>query len=293
MRFEAGLRYDNTSVEAGEDPNFGPARDISFDSFSSSLGIVYEPEEGYVLALSSSWSERAPTYQELFAGGPHIATGAYEIGDDSLSLEKAFGLDLSLRKKTGRVTGAVTAFYNHFKGYITAFPTGNIVAGPDDALDEYRYSDTDAEFFGAEADASIHLLAPLTAGETAPEHLDIELRADYVQANDTKTGDPLPRISPFHASAALDYKKGSVGARFESIFSAHQSQLARIETPTDSDVMFNAAITYTLVRGSITTDFYIKGVNLTNEEAREHTSFLKDVAPLSGRGIVAGAKIKF
>jgi iron complex outermembrane receptor protein len=38
---------------------------------------------------------------------------------------------------------------------------------------------------------------------------------------------------------------------------------------------------------------YVKGVNLTNEEAREHTSFLKDLAPLPGRGIVVGARISF
>jgi iron complex outermembrane receptor protein len=37
----------------------------------------------------------------------------------------------------------------------------------------------------------------------------------------------------------------------------------------------------------------VKGVNLTNEEAREHTSFLKDNAPLPGRGIVVGAKVTF
>ena len=45
--------------------------------------------------------------------------------------------------------------------------------------------------------------------------------------------------------------------------------------------------------GPITTDLYLKGVNLTNAEAREHTSFLKDRAPLSGRGFVAGIKMTF
>jgi iron complex outermembrane receptor protein len=52
-------------------------------------------------------------------------------------------------------------------------------------------------------------------------------------------------------------------------------------------------LTYTLKSGPVMTDFYVKGVNLTNEEAREHTSFLKDVAPLSGRGVVAGVKMAF
>jgi iron complex outermembrane receptor protein len=288
-RLEGGLRYDHTSAEASDDEDFGPGRERTFDSLSGSLGVVFTPDEDYVWALSLSWSERPPTYQELYAGGPHVATGAFEVGDDGLSLEKAFGLDLSLRKVTGRVTGSVTAFYNHFDGFIGLFPTGGI----EDGLPVYEYRSTGAEFFGMETEATIHLLEPVVAGQVETDHLNVELRADYVQANETKSGDPLPRISPLHASAALDYKKGPFGARLESNFSAHQGETADDELPTDSYVMFNAALTYTLVSGPVTTDFYVKGVNLTNEEAREHTSLLKDVAPLSGRGVVAGVKMAF
>lgn len=38
---------------------------------------------------------------------------------------------------------------------------------------------------------------------------------------------------------------------------------------------------------------FIDGHNLTNEEAREHTSFLKDIAPLPGRSIRAGFAYEF
>lgn len=286
---EGGLRYDHTETEASEDADFGPDRSRTFNGVSGSLGFVYEPTEDYVIAFSTSWTERAPTYQELYAGGPHVATGAFELGDDGLGKEKSLGFDLSFRKKTGSVTGALTFFYNRFNDYVGLFPTG----AEEDDFPVYAYQATDAEFFGAELEATFHLLGPVVAGETADEHLNLELRADYVQANDRKTGDPLPRISPFHASAALDYKKGPFGARIESVFSAHQAETADNELPTDSYVMFNAALSYTLTTGGVTTDFYVKGVNLTDEEAREHTSFLKDLAPLSGRGVVAGVKVNF
>lgn len=288
-RLEGGLRYDHISAEAGADVDFGPDRKRTFDTLSASLGVVYTPTEDYRVALSSSWTERAPTYQELYAGGPHVATGAFEVGDDGLSSEKSLGFDLSFRKVTGQVTGGVTLFYNRFNDYIGLFPTGGI----EDGLPEYAYQGTDAEFFGAELETTFHLLGPVVAGETAEDHLNLELRADYVQANDRKTGDPLPRISPFHASAALDYKKGPFGARIESLFSAHQAETADNELPTDSYVMFNAALSYTIKSGPVTTDLYIKGVNLTDEEAREHTSFLKDSVPLHGRGVVAGVKVNF
>lgn len=289
VRFEGGLRYDHTTAEASADADFGPERDRSFDGLSGSIGVVYEPDEDYVVALSASWTERAPTYQELYAGGPHVATASFELGDDGLSKEKSLGFDLSVRKRTGHVTGAATVFYNRFNDFIGLFPTG----GEEDGLPVYGYRATDAEFFGAEVEMTFHLLGPVVAGETADTHLNVELSADYVQANDRKSGDPLPRISPFHAMAALDYRKGPFGARVESVYSAHQAETAENELPTDSYVMFNAALSYTLVTGNVTTDFYVKGVNLTDEEAREHTSFLKDIAPLSGRGVVAGVKMNF
>ena len=45
--------------------------------------------------------------------------------------------------------------------------------------------------------------------------------------------------------------------------------------------------------GPTNLDFYVKGTNLTDAEARLHTSFLKDIAPLPGRGVLFGVKAEF
>jgi len=308
VKLQGGLRYDHITADAEADPDFGPARERSFNNLSGSLGVLYTPSDDYAVALSAANSERAPTYQELYANGPHIATGVFEIGDDDLPVEQSLGFDLSLRKRTGRVTGSLTAFYNRFDNFIGQFPTGDV----EDDLPVSAYRNTDAEFYGMEAEAIIHLMEPVTApapiivtgkgvsgkqpvsGPAGPDQsLDLELRADYVHAEDTGSGDPLPRISPFHASVALDYRRGPFGARLEGIYAAKQDRTADNELPTDSYFIVNAALSYTLHAGRTTTDLFIKGVNLTDEEAREHTSFLKDIAPLGGRGIVAGVKVSF
>jgi len=39
--------------------------------------------------------------------------------------------------------------------------------------------------------------------------------------------------------------------------------------------------------------FFVRARNLTNEEARVSTSFLKDVAPMPGREFRLGAEISF
>ena len=38
---------------------------------------------------------------------------------------------------------------------------------------------------------------------------------------------------------------------------------------------------------------FVKGVNLLDEDARNHSSVLKDIAPLGRRGVVAGVRGTF
>lgn len=295
VRLQFGARYDHISVESvsSDNPAFGAGQTRDFDNFSGSIGAVYNPTENYALALSATYAERAPTYQELFANGPHIATGVFETGDTALGTEQSIGIDLNLRKRTGWVTGSIGGYYNRFNDYIGLFPTGGIDAGSGFPIVEYR--STDAEFIGAELDATLHLLHPLMddAPPADQTNLDLEFRADVVRARDLKTGDALPRIPPFHLTSAIAFQQGAIGARLEGVYAAAQDRVSSGELPTDSYFLVNAAITYTIVRGPVTVDLYVKGVNLTDEEAREHTSFLKDRAPLSGRGFVTGVKMTF
>lgn len=313
LKLQGGLRYDHISAASSSNEVFGPGRSRIFGNVSGSVGMVFTPNDEYATSFAVSHSERAPTYQELYANGPHLATNAFEIGDADLPTEQALGLDLSFRKRTGFVTGAVSTFYNRFDGFVGLFGTGaEALLDEGESLPILAYRSTEAQFYGGEVEATLHLLGPVSnpdpviaasrtqswaeslfADPMTQSIIDLELKADIVQATDTVTGDPLPRISPFHASAALVYGLGDFGARFEGIYAGEQDRVAVGELPTDDYLMFNAVLSQRILTGGLITDFYVKGVNLTDEEAREHTSFLKDIAPLAGRGIVVGAKVSF
>ena len=45
--------------------------------------------------------------------------------------------------------------------------------------------------------------------------------------------------------------------------------------------------------GHLRTEVFVRGTNLANAEARPHPSFVKDLAPLAGRGVVAGLRLSF
>jgi iron complex outermembrane receptor protein len=294
LSFQFGGRYDHISVDSLSSAGFGPAMTRTFDNLSSSVGLVFTPNDEYAVAFTINHAERAPTYQELFANGTHAATGAFEIGNPNLKQEKSLGFDLNLRKRIGWITGSVGGYYNRYSNFIGQFPSGVVHVVNGESYNELLYQSTNAEFIGSELEATFHLLHPITTNPPAGQNnLHLQLRADVVHARDTKTGLSLPRIPPFHLTSALMLERGAFGARLEGIYAAPQSQLAMNELRTSSYFLVNLSLTYRILQGPTTLDVYVKGMNLTNEDAREHTSVLKDRVPLPGRGLVAGMKLTF
>ena len=84
LRIQAGARLDYTTLDSEgfdmKDKVVDP-KNRNYPTLNGSTGLVYTPFENYTLALSVARTERAPSGQELFANGPHVATGAYEIGN--------------------------------------------------------------------------------------------------------------------------------------------------------------------------------------------------------------------
>ena len=294
VSFQFGGRYDHISVDSLASSSFGPAVARTFDNLSSSVGLVFTPNDEYAVAFTINHAERAPTYQELFANGTHAATGAFEIGNPNLKQEKSLGFDLNVRKRIGWVTGSVGGYYNRYSNFIGQFPTGVVHVVNGESYNELLYQATNAEFIGSELEATFHLLHPISTDKSVQQNnLHLQLRADVVHARDTQTGLSLPRIPPFHLTSALMLERGAFGARLEGIYAAPQSQLAMNELRTSSYFLVNLSLTYRIKQGPTTIDIFLKGMNLTNEDAREHTSVLKDRVPLPGRGLVAGMKLTF
>ena len=54
--------------------------------------------------------------------------------------------------------------------------------------------------------------------------------------------------------------------------------------------MVDADISYRVALGQSTLLLFLRGNNLLDEEARRHTSPLKEVAPLPGRSLILGVR---
>jgi iron complex outermembrane receptor protein len=72
-----------------------------------------------------------------------------------------------------------------------------------------------------------------------------------------------------------------------------QDRTAPDELPTDGYTMLNASLTWRIGDMAQELTAFVQGVNLLDEDARIHSSVLKDIAPLGRRGVVAGVRGTF
>ena len=316
FRLQFGGRIEHVSVDIdSSDPDLtsltSPSqKDQEFWPISLAAGAIYDFAQDWQLTLNLSRSQRAPTAEELFARGPHDATFQFLVGDPNLDLETAYAADLSLRKTAGVVTGTLSGFYYYYDGFIDFTPTADFV----DDLRVFIYTPKKADFFGGEAQVDFHFL-PLTVtsaseredsksvksvitGETGeaqknPNDLYLRLRADYVHAEDADSDEPLPRITPLRYGASLNYESEHWEASIEGQRVNRQYRTAEFETSTPGYTFLNASIAYKFQWKKTYNFIYLKGTNLTHEEARDHLSFLKEVLPLAGRSITVGFRTTF
>jgi iron complex outermembrane receptor protein len=119
--------------------------------------------------------------------------------------------------------------------------------------------------------------------------------ADYIRAKlvNNDENDNLPRIPPLRVGAILNYQGDSFDSELSLNHYFEQTDIADLETTTDSYTMLDAHINYYVAGIGDDLTLYLKGQNLTNEHARVHSSFLKDVAPLPGRNFSLGIRGSF
>jgi iron complex outermembrane receptor protein len=313
LQFGARVEHDSVSIDSS-DPELtsltSPSqKNPDFLPISGAAGAIYDFAKDWQLALNLTYSQRAPTPEELFARGPHDATFQFIIGDPNLDVEINRSVDLSLRRTAGRVTGFISGFYTGYDGFIDFTPTGEI----EDGLQVFVYTPKNATFYGGEGRVDFHLL-PLEltrpsepsdaksvknvimgGQETTqknPNDLYLRLQADYVHAEDS-SGEPLPRITPFRYGISLNYESEHWLASIEGWRVDAQNRVAEFETTTPGYTFFNISAGYKFQAWRTYNYLYVRATNLLDAEGRDHLSFLKEVLPLPGRGVVVGLRTTF
>jgi iron complex outermembrane receptor protein len=264
---EGGVRVERQNVTAGS-VDF----DRDFTTVSVSAGASRQLGDGWMTGVTLSRTQRAPNAEELLSDGAHLATSTYERGDSTLGKETGLGVEATLKKSGGPVTGSVNLFLTDYDKYIYERLTG----AEQDGLPLAQFSATDARFWGFEVEAETTVLRNDQVTVT------LDGGVDYVRATDRDNDTPLPRIPALSARAGVGFELATVAARFEGVWTGKQKRIADYELPTDDAMVFNASLDWHPVADRDVT-LLLELRNLTNEEVRLATSFLKDVLPQPGR----------
>jgi iron complex outermembrane receptor protein len=292
-----GLRHGKHEVESkggGEEDKFGDPSRKKFNTNNAAIGGLYALNEQWSLTGNLSHNERAPSYFELFAKGVHTATGTYQEGQQDLKKEKSNGLDGQIRWKSGQNSLTFGAYFNKFSNYIGLLSTntGVTVHEEEETLVTHKtsiFSGIKAEFKGVELEGKTMLT----------DYVQFNVRGDYVDAKDKTNGGYVPRISPLKLGAGLKYEFDRFGARLDVLHAFKQDRVATNynyeggkELMTDAYTNVSMMATYKLPT-QLNLEAFTRANNLLDQEIREHTSFLKDIAPMGGRSIMFGLRGEF
>ncbi|KJK25606.1 TonB-dependent receptor [Burkholderiaceae bacterium 16] len=299
LKLNLGGRMDHTSLKSyanGNDRFADASR--SFNAGSASAGLLYKLAPAWSLTSNLAYTERAPTFYELYANGPHLATGSWEQGDPNAAKERATSLDLGVRFKSGPHSAGISGYYSRFSNYLALTNTGTardaegdfVTPGSAGALPVMQYMGVPATMYGFEAEGKARVAQKLLTGS---DTLDLETRADYVRGENRSTGQPLPRLAPLRLGGSLVYGAGPWGARADVTYAARQTRVPANDTPTDAYTLLGVSITYKFKVAGSQTLVYLRGDNLTNQDARMATSILRDIAPLPGRSVKLGVRTTF
>ncbi len=256
-----------------------------FTPFALSIGAIRPISSTTNLSVLLDISSRAPIAEELFSDGPHLVTQSFETGDPSLDAERAVSLSTTFAVQQDVWQLTANAYITRFSDFIYGSQTGE----EEDGLPVYRYRQDDAFFVGLDASWQTRIAS------TANGEWFASAMMDWVQGTlDVAGNDSIPRMSPTRFGVGLEGNWQAFQLNIDLIHALEKDDITLYELPTDSYTDLRASIEWShdLLNGSSLLA-YVRGTNLTDDEQRRHTSYIKDLAPSPGRAVRFGLRWTF
>lgn len=289
--FAARYEYvkNETDMYVAEEDGAPVAVENKFDAFSVSGGIGWQATEALFFGVDGFRTERAPSLEEQFSFGPHLATQSFEVGDPTLGKEVANGVEATIRGAFGPLTLVVNGFYTNYDDFIFERETGEVL----DGLPVFAFTAVDATFRGFEAEIDLDIGEAIFSN-LGPVGFALHAQADLVRATSSDfVNKNLPRIPSFSSLVGFSATHRLVDFHTELEYVAAQNKTADFELSTGDHVFVNLFLTVRPLAGRRDIALEIRARNVNNAEGRSHTSFLKDTTPLPGRDVRVAIRAGF
>ncbi len=292
LDLQLGFRAEGTWVEGT--PISNNSKDKRFVPISGSAALLFRPADQWTMGLTAAASQRAPSQIELYARGPHEATGTFEIGDPSFDEETSYTGELRVQGSTERFRLQASGFVTYYDDYIFGNETGRLVdeegmLGGD--LEELLYESRNTIFFGGEVALGFDLYE-LWGGT-----IGLDGQADYVRARftDKRGNRNVPRVTPMRWGWSLFYEHERVSGRFGFLRTERQWSVASNEFRTGGYTMLDMSASYRLpfFEDRVPLEVGLVARNLLDDTARNAVSFNKEDVLLPGRSWFFNVRARF
>jgi iron complex outermembrane receptor protein len=325
FNWQTGVRVEDVQVSARNAEVFGDSQ-LDFTPVSASLGFTLPLTNDVQMALNLSHAQRAPSANEIFSNGAHLATQTYELGllyalheeaehqyhieasNRRPAIEKAHSIDLSFHLEQPTYHLDYTLFYNRIDDFVFSTISGVNSADlmhdddhdddhgddhGDDHADEHDHSDGLPVLVNQQRDVELFGYE-ISGAWRFQNNWELSGFSDYIRARSVDGGGNLPRIPVQRIGADVRYLAGTWEAKLGYTHHFKQQRLAANETVTDSFGLLNAQLNlFPQTMSDLGMSIFIKGENLTNQLGLVHSSFLKEDAPIRGRNFSIGLRGEF
>ncbi len=274
------------------DPNYYDT--INDSAVSASIGLYSFFGDDVTTQTSLSYVQRLPSSTELFWNGFHHATNTYIMGDRYLDNEESFNFDFDVMWSLDEFTTEGSIFYYDFSNYI--YQTQ--LLGDDDVpinVNSISGIGHDAYAWGMTG------VGAVVYGAAIKETYKKKLQTHSIEASvafeairgELKDGSNIPRMPPFSVNTTFKHKYHGLSTTLSYKYVDKSRFEASNETSTPAYSWLSAYIEYAYKSKYLEGSIFVKGENLTDSQAYNHLSFLKETAPLPGRQISAGVTLDF
>lgn len=285
---EAGTRL-NYSITIPEESNpnstIGFIRDRSFTALASSASAIYDFGAGISSGATILHSFRAPSLEELYSEGPHLASYSFEIGNPDLNPERGLGKELFIRYKNTDTATELTVYHNDFNNYIYPRNTGQ-QSSRYPSLEIYQFSGVEAIFKGIEFSSQLTVLDQWAlSASVSYTHAERKLSDQEQQNSSGESWQPLPMIPPLKIKGGITYGRSGLQLGINTEWSDNQNRTGDFETPTAGYHTWNIFGQYRFQFSNTLHTISLNAENIFDTAYRDHLSRIKDVMPAPGRNI--------
>lgn len=315
LNYQLGVRYESVTIDAPTVTIGNQSHD--FDPLSASFGVTYQWRPEVMFNANYSFAQRAPSANEIFANGAHLATQTYELGLNyevheeaehlyvvepnarQIELETSHSFDIGAHFEGDDHHLNINLFANRVNNFVyESFSELNSVDltqehddhdahegehegehDHEEGLPVVHYIQEDVLLFGYEIDGRWQFTP----------NLRLDAFSDYTRAYTMDDSTNLPRIPSQRIGSDLTYNAGNWETSLGYIWYAEQNRVSSNEERTPSYGLVNAQLNWfpqQLARYNVS--LYFKAENLTDKLGYVHTSFLKYDAPVAGRNFSIG-----